>query len=251
MADTPLAGRRVIVTRATEQAGSLAGRLRRLGAEPLHVPLIETVPLGDPTSVIAALHVLGGKGWLAFSSANGVRHAWPQVSAAWPDGVPAGVRIAAIGPGTARALRQRGARVDFVPPRFVAESAAETLPLDTGDPVLLLRADIARKTLPEALRARGAVVHDVPAYHTRPVEQPEVLRRALARLPDAVTFTSASTADGFARALGTTPWPESLKSVAIGPVTAAALEKHHLPVTAVARDYTLAGLLAALVHLYA
>src|SRR5262249_12505104 len=142
----PLFGRSVVVTRAREQASALTAQLEDLGAEVLELPAIEVAPLEF------TLPDLADVAWLVFTSANGVR-------AFFDDGLPpagldaralAGTRIAAIGPGTDRALARRGLRADLVPERFVAESLLEAFP-DPGAPgerVLLARADVARDILP-------------------------------------------------------------------------------------------------------
>jgi uroporphyrinogen-III synthase len=267
----PLAGLRVLVTRAAADAGGFAEALRALGAEPVLAPAIEVAPLEDTSALDAALRNLRAWGWVVFTSANGVRHAWRRLEALGLEGEledgehgrrPGLPRVAAIGPATAAALERRGVRPDFVPREYVAEALARDLPLRPGARVLCLRADLARPALREILLGRGAVVDDVPAYRTTAVGaagggrggSPEPDRDAGAatessageEVPavDVVTFTSPSTVRGHVARFGAPP--PGVAVVCIGPVTARAARETGLEVHAVARRYTIPGLLEAL-----
>ena len=247
-APPPLQGRRVVVTRAEDQAGSLVDGLRERGAEALLVPALRFLPPPRPDLLAEAASNLGGAAWLVFTSAVGVRSGWGAVRAA--GGLPAGVRVAAIGSGTAEALREAGAPVDFVPREAIGDVLIEELPLEDGDRVVLLRSDIGREAIATGLAERGARVEDVTAYRTLSEADPAAVAAALARSPDAVTFTSPSTVRGF---LGSAPPPLDLGGaalVAIGPVTAEALGPFGLHADAVADPHTVGGLLDTLVGLF-
>lgn len=252
----PLQSRRVVVTRSRDQAGSLAEALRVLGATPILVPSIQSAPAADPAALDAAIENLAGARWLGFTSPSGVRHGWPAVAAEWPVGLPDGVGIAAVGPGTADALAEHGVRADFMPSASSGDAFADELPLVADDRVVLLRSDIARRAVAERLRERGALVTDAIAYRTVVGALPLVARRALDTKPDAVTFTSPSTVRGFINPLvseenrSVRPLLGDAALVAIGPVTAGELQRYGLAPTATAEPSTLAGLTAALVRLF-
>jgi uroporphyrinogen III methyltransferase/synthase len=240
----PLFGRRVVVTRSPGQAGELAARLHLLGAEVVEVP---TIRIADPADGGAALRSAmaapGRYDWLVVTSPNGARRALAELHDARD---LAGVRLAAVGPGTAGVLSEHHLRVDLVPDRFVAEGllAAFPDPPEGGGRVLLARAEVAREVLPDGLRARGWQVDVVDAYRTVPVELDGAARER-ARSADAITFTSASSVANFVAAAGTDALPPVV--AVIGPVTAAAARDLGVPVTAEAAEHTLDGLVAALV----
>ena len=254
----PLAGRRIVVTRASDSAGELAGRLQRLGAEPVLCPTIAVVPPETYAPLDAALRRVGEFDWIVFTSANGVAALLARLAASGCDGAAlAGVRLAAVGPATAVALGETGLMAAFVPATHTAAALAAGLGDLTGQRVLLPLADIAPDTLAEALQARGALVERVTAYRTVPDTGPagETVARLLrANKIDALTFTSGSTVrallDRLARAgLDVTGmitrgnWPAT---VCIGPTTARVARERGLPVAAVAAEHTLDGLIAAL-----
>ena len=249
MTAPPLAGRRVVVTRAEDQAGSLADGLRERGADVLLVPALRFLPPPRPETLEQAARGLGGAAWVVFTSAVGVRFGWAAVQEA--GGLAEGVRVAAIGSGTADALRAAGAPVDFVPREAIGDVLIEDLPLEPGERVVLLRSDIGREAIATGLADRGADVQDVAAYRTLSQADPDAVAAALAQRPDAVTFTSPSTVRGF---LGSAP-PAARADlggaalVAIGPVTAEALAPFGLRADAVADPHTVGGLLDALVRL--
>jgi len=159
-----------------------------------------------------------------------------------------GVRLAAIGPGTAAALRARNLVPDLVPARFVAESLLESFgppsALDKGR-VLLARAAVARDVLPDGLRDLGWDVDVVDVYRTRPVPVGDEVRAACAAA-DVVTFTSSSTVDRYVEALGTEHVPPVV--ACIGPVTADTARAHGLAVDVVADEHSVPGLVVALVE---
>jgi len=243
----PLFGRTIVVTRAREQASELRTRLEELGAAVLELPAIRIVPIDF------ALPDLAPFSWIVFTSANGVDAFFDRglASAHLDARALARTRIAAIGPGTAAALAQRGLRADLVPERFVAESLLEAFPSGSGR-VLLARAETARDVLPEGLTRKGYDVEVLAVYRTEPVPpDPAVVARvrAGAAAVDAITFTSSSTVDNFCDAIGV-PLPEPHPPVvSIGPVTSGTARERGLAVSAEADPHTIDGLVDALVRL--
>ena len=243
----PLAGKRVVVTRARAQASALARTLGELGAEVVELPAIRIEPRGDSAEVRRAVHDLPSYALVCLTSPNGVEVLFEAMSAAGLDArALANATVAAIGPGTAAALRERGIVADVVPERFVAESLVEALaevPVK-GRPVLLARAAEARDVLPRALRERGAAVDDVALYETV-VEQPEAAAIEAAQGADYLTFTSSSTVRNLISALGER-LPRDARVVSIGPVTSTALREAGLEVDVEAERHDIDGLVAAL-----
>ncbi len=249
----PLAGRRVLVTRARAQAEELVTRLRALGAEPVLCPVIEIVPPEDTGPLDRAIRDLEQYHWLVFTSVNGVEAFFRRLRDLGRE--PAalgGLRIAAIGPATAARLSEYGCSATLVPTEFVAEAVAAALVERgiAGLRVLLPRASEARAVLPDSLRAAGAVVDVVPAYRTVLVEPPrEALERLRASEIDVVLLTSGSTARALAAALrGDLSLLQRPLVACIGPVTAAAAREVGIRVDLVADEYSIPGLLRTVVE---
>jgi uroporphyrinogen III methyltransferase / synthase len=244
----PLFGRRVVVTRAREQAGELVTRLQAQGAATVEVPAIEIRDPADGGAALAtAVDRLGDYDWVVLTSANGARRLLDAVRHRGRDARAfAGARLAAIGPGTAEALANATLVVDLVPPRFVAESLLDGLPAPTGGGgrLLLVRAAVARDVLPEGLRSKGWDVDVVEAYRTEQAPLAEGQAAAVAGA-DVVTFTSSSTVSNFLAAMGGRPIPPAV--AAIGPITAATAREHGLAVDVEAAVHTIDGLVDALV----
>lgn len=247
----PLAGTRVLVTRARAQAGELRERLEVLGAEVLELPVIEIVPAVG-AELDAALRRLGVYDWVVFTSVNAVGPLVERLAAV--EGAReqlAGRRIAAIGPATAERLRAQGFAVELVPERFVAEALVEALVERgvRGKRFLLPRADIARDVLPEGLRAAGATVDVVVAYRTRAPELVDgaTLRRVRDGEVDVITFASPSTVRNLAALLGDELPAASV--ICIGPITAAAAGECGFEVAAEAEEYSIPGLVDTVVRL--
>ncbi|MGH2505098.1 MAG: uroporphyrinogen-III synthase [Ktedonobacterales bacterium] len=257
-AELPLAGWRIGVTRPREQADALAQRLEALGARVTLLAAIRIAPIEDTAPLDAAIAHLSDYDWLVFTSVNGVAAFAERLAATshhWDERGLA--QVAAIGPATAAALERAGVPVALTPGEYVAEGILDGLGMVAGQRLLLARADIARRTLAEGLRLRGAEVDEVAAYRTIPQPvAPELLARALGNAAgervDAITFTSSSTALGLLQGLaaaGREP-AEALRGVAlaaIGPITAATLREHDLAPAIVAQEYTIPGLTTALV----
>jgi uroporphyrinogen III methyltransferase / synthase len=241
----PLFGRRVVVTRARDQASELVERLAALGAVTVEVPAIEIRdPVDGGAALAAAARRLDSYRWVVLTSPNGARRLLAAVRAVGRDARAFGqAKLAAIGPGTAEALAEGNLTVDLVPDRFVAESLVDAFPDGSGR-VLLARAAVARDALPAGLSAKGWVVDVVEAYRTEPVPLGDEQARAL-ESAEIVTFTSSSTVTNFLRAVGPGRVPPVV--AAIGPVTAATAREHGLTVDVQAEVHTIAGLVDALV----
>jgi uroporphyrinogen III methyltransferase/synthase len=238
----PLFGRRVVVTRAREQASGLRARLAELGAEVVELPAIAVAPLEFD------LPDLAGFEWVVVTSANGVDALFTRglLARGLDARALAGVKIAAIGPGTAAALERFGVRADLVPERFVAESlvAAFPAPGAAGARVLIARAEQARDVLPVGLVDLGYAVDVLPVYRTVTAEpDPAELARVQAGDVDAITFTSSSTVANFCRLVG--PLARQPVVVSIGPITSDAARDAGLRVDVEADPHDVDGLVAA------
>ena len=277
MCPQPLAGLRIVNTRASRQAASLTRALKTAGAHVLHYPAIEILPSAESKSLDAALNALaaGRFDWLIVTSANTayvMADRLSELGIALGNVAHSRTRVAAIGAATATAVEEElHLRVDFMPPQAIAESLAGSLPASKGDCVFLPQSALARPILLEALRMTGAEVTAVSAYHTAVGRGGDDLPQLFSQgAVDAITFTSASTVHNFLRRLqaelqrdcedggeernapahseirppsSLLPSLFSHAAVAcIGPVTADAARSHHLPVHVVVENHTLEGL---------
>ncbi len=273
----PLDGRHILVTRTREQAGAFSERLRELGAIAVELPAIRIVPPEDwepLDNVLKRLCTAGWYDWLVFTSANGVRICFERLSGLGYDARLMGkVRVAAIGPATAAALSQYGVTADLVPGEYIAEGVAAALIEDAwrrGEPlegkrVLLARAAEARDVLVSELQRAGANVDVVAAYRTVAVTGDDEQGRAVLRMLEAqqldiLTFTSSSTvrsfmqwlmqcepgvANSFVRLVRQSARP---KIACIGPVTSQTAREFGLEVHIQAQEFTIAGLVEAIVR---
>ncbi len=253
----PLFGKRVLVTRARDQASILTTALEELGAECLEAPAIKLVPPEDYAPLDAAIAGLAAYDWLIFTSANGVDHFFARLHGAGLDARALGGRkVAAIGVATAERLRGQGILADVVPAEFRAEGIVAALEgrVTPGMKVLIPRAAVARDLLPDKLRAAGAEVDVVAAYRTVGGDSDgQSLAGALAAgAIDLVTFTSSSTVTNLLGLLG----PDGPALVArarvacIGPVTAATCLEKGITPDIIAEEFTIAGLVEAIGTLY-
>jgi uroporphyrinogen-III synthase len=250
-----LEGRRILITRARHQAESLAIALEKEGAEVLAIPAIEIVPPDSYASLDDALNKISKYQWLILTSANGVSVLAQRLRhlAISPDALR-NVKIAAIGPATARALTAQGFSVEIVPPEYVAESLVEALVHQVaGSNVLLVRAKVARDVIPDELGRAGAAVDVAEAYQTIvPAISRATLQQALAARngsPDAVTFTSSSTVTNFYQLMhqaGILTWPQGVAAASIGPITSRTLRQHGVEPAMEAKEFTISGLVTAL-----
>ena len=252
----PLLGKGVVVTRSREQASDLVRLLTDMGACTWEYPTIEVAPLADTTPVREALDRLNCFDWLVFTSVNGVKHFWHELTAMNRDArVLGGLMVAAIGPATAQALAERGVKADFVPDKYVAEAVVEgLLALQIGGKkVLIPRAALARDVLPDELRRAGAAVEVLPVYETHLAEQDpdEVVAAIEEGEIHFLTFTSSSTVDNFFKMVPPgrlAPLRDKVKIACIGPITAATLGKHGFTPDIQPESYTIPALAGALAH---
>lgn len=251
----PLLNRRVIVTRPRAQSAEFIHQLERLGADVVAFPTILITNPEDPGALHAAVQEAGSFDWIVFTSVNGVDRFWRELRAVGLGSEAlAAVSICAIGPATAEAIEEEGARAELVPDEFIAEAVVEALLRHRslqGARVLLPRAAEARSVLPDSLREHGAYVLEVAAYQTIPdLEGAEEVRHLLRRNQvDLITFTASSTVRNFVDAVGTEIGTAMVAS--IGPITTGTAQQSGLPVQIEASEYTIPGLTNAIVRFYA
>ncbi len=248
----PLAGRRILVTRAPHQASELVEGLRGLGAAVVLVPTIEIAPPTSYQPLDESLRQLSRFDQVAFTSANAVQAFKARADALGIS--PVLPRVAAVGSATERALHAGGFHADVLPPVFTAESLAKTLaPEARGKRFLLVLAEDAPSTLADGLTSAGAAQVMVAAAYRNRI--PETSVDALATLfrepdayPDAITFTSASTANNLVSLLqyAHLSLPEVVVRASIGPVTTQALRELNLPPHVEALEATIPALLNSL-----
>jgi uroporphyrinogen-III synthase len=257
----PLSGCRVLVSRAKKQAGALSSALREFGCGVIEIPFIE---IHRPTSykpLDAALRRLSDYDWLILTSVNGVEALFARLGKLKLKASDlAALKVAAIGPATRKSIETQGLRVHVTPKEYVAESVVSALHRRVkGKRLLLVRAKVARDVIPRELRKAGASVDVVEAYETvAPKASQRRLRTLLASRskPHAITFTSSSTVKNFVSLLGLpgargalrkSATHQGVHSASIGPVTSATLREFGLPVDIEAREYTIPGLVTAIV----
>ncbi len=246
----PLFGRKIVVTRAADQAVELSERLRALGADAIELPVISLEAPADPGPLDRAIENLAGYDWLIFTSVNGVRFFLNRLDHSRYDLRSLKARICAIGPATRKAIEDLHLKVNLMPEEYVAESLVKAFAPENvaGKRVLLPRAAVARDVIPAELAKLGAQVDVVEAY--RNVVPSNASARAQAifaaeKKPDWITFTSSSTVKNLLAITGR----EALEGVciaSIGPVTSSTLRAHGLDVDAEAKQFTLDGLVEAI-----
>jgi len=254
----PLAGRRIVVTRARSQARSFVEALESLGAEAFEFPTIEIVPPESYEALDGAINKIAEYDWIIFTSVNGVGCFASRLAVRKKN--PSALRkmrVAAIGPETAKALDSLGVAPHVVPEEFRAEAVLAKLRPEEmrGRKVLIPRAAEARDVLAQTLRQWGAAVDVVEAYRTIIPKNDTSGMRALllGGKADVVTFTSSSTVKNFAALLEAKNLKQLLAATAvacIGPITQATAEEMGIRVDVVSRDYTVAGLTQAIVDYF-
>ncbi|HOC17812.1 MAG TPA: uroporphyrinogen-III C-methyltransferase [Vicinamibacterales bacterium] len=256
----PLFGKRVVVTRPREQAVELVELLEGLGASVIEAPAVRIVAPDDFQPLDEAIASVGQYDWIVFTSVNGVDYFLQRLQAGPYDArALAGVKLCAVGPGTAERLAKYWLKVDLMPGEYRAEAVVEALRGEgeiAGRKFLLPRTDIAREVLGDELRRLGAEVTEVTAYRSVAVEperehEPDIFRMLLDRKVDVVTFTSASTVRNFCRLYGTDAVADLLRSVAIasiGPVTAEAALQCDIHTSIMPSEYTIPALVRAIVE---
>jgi uroporphyrinogen III methyltransferase/synthase len=253
----PLFGQRIVVTRARDQAVQFSRQLVDLGAEVLEVPTIRIEAPTRREGIVDALLELNSYDWLVFTSPNGVCTFFDYFFRQFHDMRDiGGCRIAAVGPATAKKLKELHLQVDLMPDEALASSIAEAFSdyeSIENLKICLLRAEVANRELPSALEAMGAIVDDIACYRTVPeTEDPS---GAAAKLLEAgaewVTFTSASTVEYFHARFDLPQlilkWPK-LKLASIGPETSKALATLRLKPTVEAKEHTTDGLIDTLLE---
>ena len=252
MTARPLAGKRIVITRARSQSDALRRPLAELGAEVIEIPTIE---IRDPDSwepLDRALGRLEEFDFLILTSVNSVRSLRARLEAVGRSVTElARLEVAAIGPATATELERAGVRVDLVPETYRAEGLLEALAGRNlrGKAFLIPRAKVARDLVPRALAERGARVEVVEAYQTvLPALAPGSLQHLLNPPPDLVTFTSSSTAANFARLAQENGLESlaSLKAASIGPIASDTARQMGFEVVVEASDSTIPGLVTAI-----
>lgn len=252
----PLFGKRVLVTRSREQASDLSRRIEELGGEPWEFPTIQINPPADYQPLDEAINNLSQYHWIVFTSVNGVKHFFNRLRELGRDiRSLQQAKICAIGPKTKESLEAYGLLVDYVPGEYRAEEIIAGLEgkVKPGERVLLPRADIARKILPEALTKMGAQVDDITTYKTvQGAGNAKLLREMLENKQlNVLTFTSSSTVRNFVNLIGAQNVPELLDGVlvaSIGPITSATAKELGINVTVEAKEYTIQGLIQAILE---
>ncbi len=239
--------------RARHQASVLSSRLRQLGAEVIEIPFIEIRPPRSYRALDSALKNISAYDWLILTSANGVDAMWTRLKTlGMTKRSLRHLQIAAIGPATRKSIEKRGFKVNVVPEEYVAESVVHSLKKHVrGKRVLLVRARVARDVIPRQLRKAGAQVDVREAYETVVPKESRTRLRALmkkpGRRPHVVAFTSSSTVRNFVTLLGKGNALHGIKLASIGPVTSATLRERGLGVHIEAAEYTIPGLIRAIV----
>jgi uroporphyrinogen III methyltransferase / synthase len=244
-----LFAKRIVITRAREQADTLAEKIRALGGTPIVFPTIAFQPLENFEALDNALRNWRAFDWVVFTSANGVRFVAERFPALGLNiRILNELRVAAIGPATMRALNKLNVRVDFVPTRFLGEQVAHELPGASSESILLLRANLASNELAHGLAARGMRVTNIDAYQTVRAESIPINSSQA----DAITFTSSSTVENFALLLDETTRAQLGRLVVfcIGPVTAQTARELGWNVAAIADEHTTDGLVNAMCEYY-
>jgi uroporphyrinogen III methyltransferase / synthase len=252
-----LSGKRIVVTRPRTQAGELSRRLSDLGAEVIEFPTIAVEPPFDYAPMDRAIAQLNQYDWLFFTSINGVQSFFDRLRHLGKNSQDLKhLKVVAIGPETAGGLSNQGVHVDLVPNKYQAEGILECLdPAEVrGRQILIPRAAKAREILPETLRQWGAIVNVVQAYKTvLPQDSQFALRELSEKQIDLITFTSSSTVENFMGLLE----GEDLKRISlgiifacIGPITARTAMDCGLRVAIVSSEYTIRGLVGAIVKFY-
>jgi uroporphyrinogen III methyltransferase/synthase len=254
----PLLGKRIVVTRARQQASDLVRRLRDLGAWCMECPVIKIVPPQDIAPLNRAIENLSQFDWIVFTSVNGVTRFFDHLFARGKD-VRALHRMqtAVIGPATAERLKAYGLNSDLTPDSYQAESvaAAFTRHAMKGRQVLLPRALEARSVIPDELAKQGAVVTDIAVYQTVQDRQnaEQLLAALTAREIDMVTFTSSSTVKNFQALLPPETAGALMQDVAvasIGPITSDTALAGGIDVDVTAGTFTIDGLCDAIVNYF-
>jgi uroporphyrinogen-III synthase len=245
----PLSGQTILVTRPSHQSGGLSNLLEELGAKSYSFPVIAIAPPDDLQPLDDALSSIDEFDWVVLTSTNGVEAVRSRLAQLNIDKARFCERkIAVVGPATAAELSKSFRDPDAMPREFVAEQIADCLGHVQGMKFLFPCADRARKDLPNILRDRGAMVTEAVAYRTISAESDPELPN---EIPNFITLTSSSSVYGIREVLaskGKEHWMRESRLACIGPITAATVKELGFEVGLVAKDYTIPGLVSALVE---
>jgi uroporphyrinogen III methyltransferase/synthase len=242
------------VTRASNQAADFSDRLRALGADAIELPVIALEPTSDPAALDRAIENLASYDWLIFTSANGVRFFLDRLDQSSRDLRALKARICAIGPATRKAIEELHLKVDLMPEEYVAESLVKAFASENiaGKKMLLPRAAVARDVIPVELEKLGAKIDVVHVYRNVVPLNATVRARELfssQKKPDWLTFTSSSTVKNLLAITGLQAL-EGVRIASIGPITSSTLCAHGLKVDAEAKQFTIDGLIDAILATY-
>ena len=247
----PLFGKKIIVTRSRAQASGLLADLKELGADAIECPTIKITEIKDNKAFDDFIEKNQNYTHLVFTSVNGVKTFVKKLFASKNDlRILFGKKIICIGPATAEAFKEKGIIADFVPETYVAESIVPFFENIKNANVAILRAEVAREVLPEALKKLGHRVDIIPLYHTdyENTISSELVELLEKNQIDYVTFTSSSTVEGFAKMIeNSNIKPEKVPAAVIGPVTEESCKKHGFNILVIAKEYTIPGLVEALI----
>ena len=255
-----LFGKRIVVTRAREQASDFLKGLRQLGAECVQFPTIQIIPPESWDDLDRAIQSIETYDWLIFTSVNGVKYFFQRLDGVGKDSRNLkGIKVGAIGPKTAEAVHEEGIRPDLVPHEYRAEAVVEAFKRKDVESlnILLPRAAEARELLPEELRKLGARVDVVDAYRTifPDMKSDRVKEMFQKREIHMVTFTSSSTVKNFIKMFEAersrfSEWMKEVSVACIGPITAQTAEEEGLKVSLMPKEYTIKALTDAIAAYY-
>lgn len=251
--EKPLFGKRVLVTRAREQASVLSEKLEKLGAESLEAPMIDIQEVADKSIIRETIKDIESYDWIIFTSVNGVKFFFNELLNNGRDIRDLkGLKICAIGPKTAEALAEKGLKVNIIPETFVAEGVLKAITplLSSSQNILLPRSDLARQVLVDSLERQGHKVKDMVVYETVPAHHQvfnmkEKLENGEIHM---VTFTSSSTVKNFMDMVKkhSIALPDDLIYASIGPITSETARENNLDIAIEAKEYTIDGLVEAI-----
>ncbi len=254
----PLFSKKIVVTRAREQASGFVDVLTDLGADVLEFPTIKIIPPESYEEVDKAVAEIGTYDWLIFTSPNAVKCFLERLKTLKKDIRDLkGIKICAIGPETSKNVSDLGICVDFVPAEYRAEAIIDGLNKIgiSGKKILIPRAKEAREILPDSLKEAGASVNVVPIYQTVKGDNNIDIKSALENKEvDIVTFTSSSTVDNFVSMVeeaGCYSELDGVKVASIGPITGETVKKHGLKTDIMPTDYTIPALTQAILDHFA
>jgi uroporphyrinogen III methyltransferase/synthase len=252
-----LQGKKILVTRARDQAGVFAEMLIDRGATVIEFPTIEVIPPATWEELDDAVKAIGTFQWVLFTSANAVHFFMKRFETLGIDvRILDGIHVCAVGPKTAESLQSRGIKVDLVPAEFKAEGALESFRNFEvkGRKFLIPRAKNAREIIPDKLKELGAEVTVVAAYeNVKPAADMSRISSLFEKKIDVITFTSSSTVRNFVEIVGQKEYKTLIQEVllaCIGPITARTLEEYGMKTDIMPREYTIPALVEAIAEYY-